>query len=142
MDPTFWVAREILGGILEGKGDLIGAAAEYEKSIQQNWTANGAARLASVNARLGKKADVRKTLDDLTTQSRQHWVPPYALAVIHLAFGEKEEALRLLEKSLDERSIFLQGDFGSLKTDKRLDPLRGDPRFKNLERRFMTGQPE
>ena len=142
MDPTFWVTREILGGILEGKGDLKGAAAEYEKSIQQNWTANGAARLASVNARLGKKADVRKTLDDLTTQSRQHWVPPYALAVIHLALGENEEALRLLEKSLDERSIFLQGDFGSLKTDKRLDPLRRDPRFKNLERRFMTGQPE
>ena len=65
-----------------------------------------------------------------------------ALAVIHLALGENEEALRLLEKSLDERSIFLQGDFGSLKTDKRLDPLRRDPRFKNLERRFMTGQPE
>ncbi len=37
---------------------------------------------------------------------------------------------------------FLQGDFGSPKTDKRLDPLRGDPRFENLERRFMTGQPE
>ena len=91
MDPTFWVAREILGGILEGKGDLTGAAAEYEKSMQQNWTANGAARLASVNARLGKMADVRKTLADLTTQSRQHWVPPYALAVIHLALGEKKK---------------------------------------------------
>ena len=92
MDSTFWVAHEILGGILEGKGDLTGAAAEYKKSIQQNWTANGAARLASVKARLGKKAEVRKTLDNLTTQSRQHWVPPYALAVIHLALGEKEEA--------------------------------------------------
>jgi tetratricopeptide (TPR) repeat protein len=140
MDPTFWVAREILGGILEGKGDLTGAAAEYEKSMQQNWTPNGAARLASVNARLGKKADVRKTLDDLTTQSRQHWVPPYALAVIHLALGEKEEALRLLEKSLDERSIFLQGDYGSPKTDKRLDPLRGDSRFQKVVERFMSGK--
>jgi len=140
MDPTFWVAHEILGGILEGKADLNGAAAEYEKSMQRYWTPNGAARLASINARLGKKAEARKTLDDLTTQSRQHYVPPYALAVIHLVLGEKEEALRLLEKCLDQRSIFLQGDYGSPKTDKRLDPLRGDPRFQKLVERFMSGK--
>ena len=65
-------------------------------------------------AKSGKKAEARKTLDDLTIQSRQHWVSPYARAVIHLALDEKEEALRLLEKSLDERAIFLQGDYGSL----------------------------
>src|SRR6266446_6744297 len=140
MDPTFWVAHEILGGILEGKGDLTGAAAEYEKSMQRYWTPNGAARLASVNARLGKKVEARKTLDDLTTQSQQHYVPSYALAVIHLALGEKEEALRLLEKSLDQRSIFLQGDYGSPKTDKRLDPLRDDPRLQKLVERFMSGK--
>ena len=142
IDPTFWVAHEILGGILEEKGDLTGAASEYQKSMQQNWTPNGATRLASVNARLGKKAEARKTLDDLTIQSRQHWVSPYARAVIHLALDEKEEALRLLEKSLDERAIFLQGDYGSLKTDKRLDPLRGDPRFQKLVERFLAAKPE
>jgi adenylate cyclase len=142
MDPTFWVAHEILGGILEGKGDLTGATAEYEKSMQRYWTPNGAVRLASVNARLGKKAEARKTLDDLTIQSRQHWVSPYALAVIHLALDEKEEALRLLEKSLDERAIFLQGDYGSLKTDKRLNSLRGDPRFQKLVERFLAAKPE
>jgi len=140
MDPTFWVAHEILGGILEGKGDLTGAVAEYEKSMQRYWTPNGAARLAFINARLGKKVEARKTLDDLTTQSRQHYVPPYALAVIHLVLDEKEEALRLLEKCLDERSIFLQGDYGSPKTDKRLDPLRDDPRFQKLVERFMSGK--
>jgi TolB-like protein/Tfp pilus assembly protein PilF len=140
MDPTFWVAHEILGGILEGKGDLTGAAAEYERSMERYWTPNGAARLASLNARLGKKAEARKTLDDLTTQSRQHYVPPYALAVIHLVLGEKEEALRLLEKCLAQRSVFLQGDYGSLKTDKRLDALRDDPRFQKLVERFMSGK--
>ena len=67
---------------------------------------------------------------------------PYARAVIHLALDEKEEALRLLEKSLDERAIFLQGDYGSLKTDKRLDPLRGEPRFQKLVERFLAAKPE
>ena len=67
---------------------------------------------------------------------------PYARAVIHLALDEKEEALRLLEKSLDERAIFLQGDYGSLKTDKRLDPLRGEPRFQKLVERFLAVKPQ
>jgi len=142
MDPTFWVAHEILGGILEGKGDLVGAAAEYEKAMQQYWTPNGATRLAYLNAVLGKKAETRKTLDELMTQSRQHWVPPYALAVIHLVLGEKEEALQLLDKSINERSIFLQGDYGSPKTDHRLDPLRSDLRFQKLVAQFLAGKPE
>ena len=81
-------------------------------------------------------------LRDLTNLSRKNFVAAYPLAVIHVALGDKEEALRLLEKSLDERSILLQGWFGSFKTDKRLDPLRGDPRFQELEKRFMSGQSE
>ena len=108
--------------------------------MRQIWTPTGAARLASVNARLGRKTEVRTTPANLTSQARQQWVPPYALAVIHLALGEKEEALQLLEKSLDECSLFLQGDYGSLKTDHRLDALRGDPRFQELVERFMSGR--
>ena len=86
--------------------------------------------------------EARKTLAILTTQSQRHWIPPYALAVIHLALGEKEEALRLLEKSVNQRSIFLQGDYGSPKTDHRLDPLRGDPRFQKLVEQFLAAKPE
>jgi hypothetical protein len=64
------------------------------------------------------------------------------LAIVHLALGEKEEALRLLEKSFAERDILLQGLFGSIKMDKRLDPVRNEPRFQKLLERFDAGIPE
>jgi len=69
-------------------------------------------------------------------------VGAYPLAVIHLALGEKGEALRLLEQSFVERDILLQGLYGSIKIDKRLDPLRHDPRFQKLVERFDAGIPE
>jgi len=55
-------------------------------------------------------------------------------------FGENEEGLRFLEKAFDDRDILLQGFYGSIKTDKRLDSLRGDPRFEQLVERFMAGK--
>ena len=78
-------------------------------------------------------------LVDLTNQSKQRYVPAYPLAVVHLALGNKEEALRLLEKSYDDLAPFDTGVFGSIKIDRRLDALRGDPRFEALVRKVMTG---
>ena len=98
--------------------------------------------LAYAYAKAGRTAEARRILNDLTSRSRSSYVGPYSLAIVDLALGEKEEALRLLEKAFDDRDILLQGFYGSIKIDKRLDPLRGDPRFQNLERRFMAGQPE
>jgi TolB-like protein/Flp pilus assembly protein TadD len=141
MDPAFAVAYIMLGQVLEAKGDLKGALAAYEKVMQLTPQAR-LAPLACVYVRLGRKEEARKILDDLTNLSRQQYAPAYTLAVVHLALGDKEEALRLLEKAYDERGILLQGNFGSLKTDKRLDPLRGDPRFQKLLERFLAGKPE
>ena len=78
----------------------------------------------------------------LTALAAKQYVGPYPLAVVHLALGDKEEALRLLERSFVERDIVLQGLFGSIKIDKRLDPLRSDPRFQKLVERFDAGIPE
>src|SRR5207249_11112506 len=87
----------------------------------------------------GRKEEARKILDNLTTASRQGYIPSYSLAVIHLSLGEKEEALRLLEKSYEDRAPFDTGVFGSIKIDRRLDPLRGDPRFQALVQKVRSG---
>ena len=52
-----------------------------------------------------------------------------------LALGNKDEALRLLEKSYDDLAPFDTGVFGSITIDRRLDGLRGDPRFDALARK-------
>jgi hypothetical protein len=48
----------------------------------------------------------------------------------------------LLEQSFVKRDVLLQGLFGSIKIDKRLDPLRPGPRFQKLVERFDPGIPE
>jgi TolB-like protein/Tfp pilus assembly protein PilF len=141
-DPTFVPVLSTLGQIFEKQGKLSEAIAADEKVYALGSTPANAAILACAYAKVGRTAEARRILDSLTNLSRQHFVAAYPLAVIHLALGEKEEALRLLEKSLDERSLLLQGWFGSFKIDPRLDPLRGDPRFQKLEERFLNGDPQ
>jgi Tetratricopeptide repeat len=97
------------------------------------------ASLARAYVLAGRKEEARKILNDLTTVSRQRYIPAYSLAVIHLSLGDKEEALRLLEKSYEDRAPFDTGVFGSIKIDRRLDPLRGEPRFEALASRVMSG---
>ncbi|MEO6970389.1 MAG: tetratricopeptide repeat protein [Chthoniobacterales bacterium] len=140
LDPDLIAAHSMLGQILEREGKLSEAMAEYDKVRQLGSTPSNYAMRAYACVKAGRTAEARKILEDLTNASRQRYVGSYSLAVVHLALGDNEEGLRLLEKSFDERDILLQGMFGSIKTDKRLDPLRGDPRFQKLEARFMSGE--
>lgn len=137
MDPNFGVASWVLGQILEDRGDFDGAAAAYRKAQESVPSPRRQALLACVYARTGRATEARRILDELTTRSQREYVSSYTLALIHVALGEKEEALRLLEKAYDERALQVGGNTGTPKIDKRLDPLRSDPRFQNLLAKFM-----
>ena len=68
-------------------------------------------------------------------------MPAYSLALVQSAFGDKDEAIRLLEKSYKDHAPFDSGDLGWILVDHRLDPLRSDPRFKKLITRIFSGEP-
>lgn len=53
-------------------------------------------------------------------------------AIVYAGLGEKEEALRWLEKGLEERDH----DMAFLKRWSMFDRLCSDPRFQDLERRM------
>src|SRR5436305_1481586 len=139
MDPAFDLTHWFLGQAYENKGQLAEAIAQYEKATQLNSDPAVQASLARAYALAGRKEEARKILDKLTTASRQGYIPAYSLAVIHLSLGDKEEALRLLEKSYEDLAPFDTGVYGSIKIDRRLEPLRGDPRFQALVRKVMSG---
>jgi TolB-like protein/Flp pilus assembly protein TadD len=139
IDPTFDLTHWFLGQAYEDKGQLAEAIAQYEKATQLNPDPAVLASLARAYALAGRKEEARKILDNLTTESGQRYIPAYSLAVIHLSLGEKEEALRLLEKSYDDLAPFDTGVYGSIKIDRRLEPLRADPRFQALVRKVMSG---
>ena len=137
IDANFGPAQFMLGEVLEAKGDLKGAKTAYEKAAAIGLTPMRQAMVARMDVMTGEREKARKILDALTNSPEPGEAQPYPLALIRLAFGEKEEALRLLERAYEERNIQLAGNTGSLKTDPRLDPLRGDPRFEKLVARYM-----
>ena len=139
LDPDLVPGHEILGQTYEEEGKLDEAIAEYHKANELTATPANFAMLAHAYAKTGRVTETRRILDKLSDLSTQEYVGAYPLAIVHLALGEKDEALRLLEQSFVERDILLQGLFGSIKIDKRLDPLRNDPRFQKLIERFDSG---
>ena len=59
-------------------------------------------------------------------------MPSYWFALVHAGLGEREQALRYLERAYEERSTVL----AYLLIDPRLAPLRSDSRFLALARRL------
>jgi tetratricopeptide (TPR) repeat protein len=108
------------------------AIAEFEKE-----RGTGILNLGFGYAASGRKAEAQKILDQLTHQSEQEYVPPKNVALIYAALGEKDKAFEWLEKSYQDRSICVALGVKSL---PGFDPLRSDPRFKELLRR-MNLQP-
>lgn len=128
--------------MLESKGNLKEAVAEYEKADQLSSNVGTLAAVARAYFLVGRQEEARKIIDSLMTLSRQRYIPAYRLAVVKLAMGNREEALRLLEKSYEDRAPFDSGDLGWIKIDRRLDTLRSDPRFQRLLGRIFSEKPE
>lgn len=74
----------------------------------------------------------RVEADRILHQSKTRYISPYMLATIFTALGKKDTAFAFLEKAYQEKSPDVSY---FLKADLRLDPLRDDPRFKDLQRR-------
>jgi tetratricopeptide (TPR) repeat protein len=136
MHPEFYWAHRFLGLALELKGATGEAIAEYRKAFELNDDPVVLALLAHAEVSIGKQNAARQILAQLTEEAKARYVPAYAFAVIHLALGEKDQALDWLEKAARDHAgpyIYL------IKVDPYLDPLRGDPRFEALVSAILSG---
>jgi serine/threonine-protein kinase len=80
----------------------------------------------------GKPAAARKILATLGAEAEHRYVPSYWFALVHAGLGERDQALRYLERAYEERSTVL----AYLQIDPRLAPLRDQPRFIALVHRL------
>jgi len=129
IDPNFYYAHRFLGVVLEMKGDFAGAIGAYQKARALNDDSRILALLAHTYGSSGNKTEAIKILEQLKQLSKERYVSAYSFALVHLALGDKDEALGWLEKSYEDRAGF---EIGRIKIDPFLDPLRGDPRFEAL----------
>jgi hypothetical protein len=80
---------------------------------------------------VGRSEDAQRVLSRLTQLSEQQYATPVGIAALHLALGEKEQALVWLEKAYQAHDSDLTG----IATDPRLRSLKSDPRFQDLLKR-------
>jgi TolB-like protein/Flp pilus assembly protein TadD len=140
IDPTFGNAHGLLGIVLEHNGQLKEAITEYEKNNSLHEDAISLAQLAGAYFLVGRKEDAQQLWNKLKALSDRQYVPAYSMARAQSSFGNKDEAIRLLEKSYEDHAPFDSEDLGWILVDHRLDSLRSDPRFKNLITRIFSGE--
>lgn len=90
------------------------------------------AEYARLLVKAGNIDEARRLLPDLTEAAEDGRLARDHLAFVHLALGEKEAALALLEAALAERSPTLVW----IQVDPRFDALRSDPRFATVLRQM------
>jgi TolB-like protein/tetratricopeptide (TPR) repeat protein len=135
MDPGFYYAHWNLGSALAAKGALGPAIEEYQKARALNNDPSMLGLLAHAYGFSGNKAEAMKILDQLAALSKQRYVSAYSFALIYIGLGDKEEALRWLEKSYQDHA---SDALRFIRVEPLLDPLRGDPRFEELVARVFA----
>jgi len=129
LDPDFYYAHWNLGSALKAKGDLQGAIEQYEKARALNEDPSMLGLLSNAYAGAGRKDEAIKIRDELEAISKQRYVSAYSFALVYLGLGDKDEAIRRLQRSYEDRA---GESLRFIRVDPLLDPLRGDPRFEAL----------
>ena len=137
LDPDFYYAHWNLGSALKAKGDLRGAIEQYEKARALNEDPSMLGLLGNAYAAAGRKDEAIKIRDELETISKQRYVSAYSFALVYLGLGDKDEAIRRLQKSYEDRA---GESLRFIRVDPLLDPLRGDPRFEALAEKVIPAR--
>lgn len=133
LDPHFAPAHQTLGWIYLHNGNQLESVREFQQALQLSGTEDTDLELdlGFAYSVSGKRDEARAILAKMTKLQEQGTVPAAAVAILHGALGESDEAFDWLEKAYKERDPQLT----YLKAGRRFVPLRNDPRFEALIRR-------
>jgi TolB-like protein len=122
LDPHYFYLDSNLAAAYREKGNFAEAIALYTKAQEERrFPSSG---LAITYSRMGQQIEARKILGQLLQERQTRYVSAQTIAAIYVAFGEKEEAFRWLERAATDHSGTLQWiaflpDFGALRSDAR-----------------------
>ena len=122
LDPHYFYLDSNLAAAYREKGNFAEAIALYTKAQEeQRFPSSG---LAVTYARMGQQVEAKKILDQLLQERQTRYVSAQTIAAVYVAFGEKEEAFRWLERAAAEHCGTLQWiaflpEFGALRSDAR-----------------------
>ena len=134
LDPNYFYLDSDLAAAYREKGNFPEAIALYTKS--QEATHLPSSGLAITYTRMGREAEARNILAQLLQTREKRYVSAPVIAAVYVAFGDKEEAFRWLERAFAEHSGILQW----IAFLPEFRPLHSDARFPHLLRRIGVSQ--
>ncbi len=121
-----------LGYALIAKGAVDEAIPVLEKAVDlsdRNPVMIGV--LVRAYAQAGRRPEAIALVEELKRRQQKGYVPAAAFVNAYLGLGDNEQAFAWMERAYLEQSMILQ----YLKVHPFFDPVRDDPRFKDLVRR-------
>ncbi|MGD9564055.1 MAG: winged helix-turn-helix domain-containing tetratricopeptide repeat protein [Pyrinomonadaceae bacterium] len=133
IDPSLWLPHSKAAMALIDLHRYDEAVATARKAFELNRSQTNSLALESYAlAKLGRRDEARKILDDLLRRSRQGYVPEYHIAVAYAGLDGRENALIWLEKGYierDPRMLWLESEYF-------WNDMRSEPRFIELVERM------
>lgn len=131
-DPNLAVAHWYLGYALIANGQPDEAILSLEKAASLTHESPAVLGvLVRAYAQAGRHSDAVRLLEQLKQRQQTSYVPSAAFVNAYLGLSDNKQAMDWLEKGYQEQSSSL----GLLKVHPYFDPLRGDPRFRQLVHR-------
>ena len=135
MDPNFAMAHYQMGQVLAHRGNFDAAIAEFQRAIELSGHSPAFdANLGNAYAVAGRRADAEQIARDLAQLQHQNGSVDANIALIYVGLGENDQAMYWLEKAYQARfeAVML--------VRPQFDPLRRDPRFRDLIGRLGLGK--
>ena len=121
-----------LGEAYELKGMFEKAAAVYRKGSRLSDDTAWISWLGRTYGKSGSRTQALKVLEQLKELSKTRFVSSVDIALVCASLGDKDRAFEWLQKAYEDREAGLV----ALRVDPMFDPLRSDPRFRDLVRRM------
>jgi serine/threonine protein kinase/tetratricopeptide (TPR) repeat protein len=132
MAPDLFLAYMVMAQAHAGKGMYREALSDLDEAPAMS---RGSTWFVSfrgyLHALLGERSQARQMIEELSSLSKQRFVPAFYFALIYAGLEDKDQAFTWLDKACDERFIRLV----YLNIEAFWDPIRSDPRFTQLVRR-------
>jgi eukaryotic-like serine/threonine-protein kinase len=128
--PGNFILHWLMGWAYLGRGEAEKAVAEMEVSIEPSGrNLNLLATLGMAYGRSEHRAEARRVLHELQELQKTRYVSPVQLSWVHLGLGEKDEAFRLLDRAVEERTPMVSDLYYGMVL---FDGFRGDPRYAQV----------
>lgn len=132
LDPQFALAHMLSARILAEERRLTDAQRALDRVPDAERTSETLTIEAYIAALRGERQTALALVARLEAGTSPHHVVPYWVAKVYAALGEPDQAFAQLQRAMEQRSAQMV----FLSVDPEFEPLRVDPRFRELVRRI------